>query len=159
MKRKRASLIGGFEKDVYLSATVLLAARLNPSVLLGEVPESEIEASWTRAIHILRDFQHDNTSAKHCVTVLGLLYDKLSATKETVPREPVAGGDVTTLPPEILPSHAQNRTEGDTLYDTSRAAVSDMAQAYEWFDSFTDFDFADMSWLNAVPGDLFSSSE
>lgn len=136
---------------------MLLAARLNPIVLPGEVAESELQASWTRAIHILRDFQHDNTSARHCVTVLGLLYDKLSATKGNEPPEPV-GGDTATLPPGIPPSHALDSTEADTIFDTSRAAVSDTGQAYEWFDSFTDFDFADMSWLNAVPGDLLSSS-
>jgi hypothetical protein len=93
------------------------------------------------------------------VTVLGLLYDKLSATKEANPRNPVVGGDSNILPQEILPSLTQDITAGDAMHDTSGAVVSDMAQAYEWFDSFTDFDFVDMSWLNAVPGDLFSTPE
>lgn len=137
---------------------MLLAARLNPSVLQGEIAEAEMETSWERAIHILRDFQNDSTSAKHCVTVLGLLYDKLSAIKEANSRDP-EGGNFNTLPQEIVPSHTQDFTAGDAIYETSGASVPDMAQAYEWFDSFTDIDFVDMSWLNAVPGDLFSTPE
>lgn len=45
------------------------------------------------------------------------------------------------------------------LDDTSDFPVSSVIQEHEWFNSLTDMDFADMSWLSAVPGPLFSDPE
>lgn len=64
-------------QDIYLAATVLLAARLAPIVLLGEVSQDEIQEAWNRALDILDRFQADNVSAKRCVAALKLLYQRL----------------------------------------------------------------------------------
>lgn len=64
-------------KDIYLAATVLLAARLSPIVLLGEISKQEIQQSWNHALDILDRFQADNMSAKRCVAALNVLYQGL----------------------------------------------------------------------------------
>ncbi|KAL4870874.1 hypothetical protein BDV12DRAFT_45297 [Aspergillus spectabilis] len=70
---------------IYLSATVLLAARLRPSIRLNEISESDIEESWLRALKILETFQSDSLAAQRCVAALKTLYLKVP---------PRAGGGV-----------------------------------------------------------------
>jgi hypothetical protein len=141
--------------DIYLSATVLLAARLNPSAILDEIPVADLDASWERALRILQDFQNDDTSAKNCVTVLQVLYKKLSMTPQNQPLESVLDGIVS---PEMQPLHSHHVTGRAVLHGVSELPMSD-AEQYEWFNSLTEPDFADMSWLSAVPGALFSNPE
>lgn len=138
---------------------MLLAARLNPSAFLEQLPYAELERSWERALCILRGFQNDNTSAKHCVTVLQLLYDRLTTNQKVNSKDPVANRDSHNLPPEMHPLESHHVTARHSLDDTSDFPVSSVIQEYEWFNSLTDMDFADMSWLSAVPGALFSDPE
>lgn len=66
------------------------------------------------------------------------------------PLEPVVDGNA---PPEMLPPHSHHVTATTVLHGASESSQ------YEWFSSLADLDFADMSWLSAVPGALLSDPE
>ncbi|KAH8705909.1 putative C6 transcription factor [Talaromyces proteolyticus] len=66
---------------VYLAAAVLIAIRLRPDIP-WEVTEPEIEASWTSALEILRDYRSDSRSAQRCVAALEILHEKLSSNSQ-----------------------------------------------------------------------------
>ncbi|KIX99033.1 uncharacterized protein Z520_05494 [Fonsecaea multimorphosa CBS 102226] len=156
--RKPAWLYGVLH--VYLSATVLLAARSKPVVTLGAISDAELHNSWKKAMHILRCFQNDSTSAKRCVTALGSLYERLSLPDGTIF---ASGVESTSIPPHPLATDsiqpAQVRTHGvmgDTLTDSADLDTQEVAQVFGWFDAFEPFDPSDLSWLNVIPGDFLS---
>ncbi|KAH9213109.1 fungal-specific transcription factor domain-containing protein [Leptodontidium sp. 2 PMI_412] len=62
---------------IYLSATVLIAARLQPSII-SEASKTAIETAWQHALEILRTCQTDNQSAARCVAALEIMYRKLN---------------------------------------------------------------------------------
>ncbi|KAJ4990961.1 C6 transcription factor [Stagonosporopsis vannaccii] len=62
---------------IYLAATVLLAARLAPEILLVEISEERFQLAWNRALAILQGFQADSVSAQRCVSSLETLARKL----------------------------------------------------------------------------------
>jgi hypothetical protein len=83
--------------DIYLSATVLIAARLRHVIRLGEISESELEDSWQRALKILETFQSDSLSAQRCVTALKRLHQKLMGKMEHAPTNSQDSGGATTM--------------------------------------------------------------
>lgn len=62
--------------DVYLSATVLVAVRLQPDIM-SQISKVDVELSWRRALDILHRCQSDNQSAIRCVAALEILYERL----------------------------------------------------------------------------------
>ncbi|KAJ9603731.1 hypothetical protein H2200_011917 [Cladophialophora chaetospira] len=146
--------------DVYLSATVLLAARLKPVVTLGAISDAELEMSWQRAMHVLRCFQNDSVSAKRCVTALSALYDKLSLPNDAhFPGEAEADAADTYLPAmEPIDRYPMQTRAPSTERFGDLAALDsqEMTQVFGWLDSFDDFDPSDLSWLNVVPGDMLA---
>lgn len=58
---------------IYSAATVLVAARLSPSILC-EIPEDSILQSYSRAIDVLKSFQVFNPVIQRCVAALELIY-------------------------------------------------------------------------------------
>ena len=146
--------------DIYLSATVLLAARLQPVVTLGSISDAELRVSWQRSMQILGSFQNDSTSAKRCVAALRTLYDRLSLPENAlIPAEgePSSAG----MQPPVIESadHGLLQNDGtasETLADPGTLNSQEMGQIFGWLDSFEDFDPTDLSWLNVVPGDLLA---
>ena len=139
---------------------MLLAARLKPVVTLGAISDAELQMSWQRAMHILRCFQNDSSSAKRCVTALSTLYEKLS-----LPDDAHFPGGSGPAPAEAyLPAMEpidQTRTQAhdpssEGFADLAALDSQEMAQVFGWLDSFDDFDPSDLSWLNVVPGDLLA---
>lgn len=61
---------------IYSAATVLVAAKLCPSVL-AEIPETSIARSWELAIEILECYQGFNGVIEKLVAALHLLFDVL----------------------------------------------------------------------------------
>ncbi|KAL6252548.1 hypothetical protein RBB50_000267 [Rhinocladiella similis] len=62
---------------VYTAATVLVAARLNQS-LLAEVTEQAIDQSWTKAMNILGRFEDFSPHARRCSAAMALLLDQVN---------------------------------------------------------------------------------
>lgn len=64
---------------VYTSATVLLAAKLQPA-LEGSLDAEEMAEAWRMALALLRLFerQHGNASATRCLRVLEVLHEQIS---------------------------------------------------------------------------------
>lgn len=61
---------------VYTAATVLVAARLSPSIL-AEVTELAVSEAWDKAIHILSRYQAYTNLARRCATALSLLSNQV----------------------------------------------------------------------------------
>ncbi|KAH9216129.1 fungal-specific transcription factor domain-containing protein, partial [Leptodontidium sp. 2 PMI_412] len=58
---------------IYSAATVLIAARLSPSIL-SEISEDSILQSWSCAIDILKSYQVFNPMIQRCLSALELIY-------------------------------------------------------------------------------------
>lgn len=149
-----------YTTDVYLSATVLLAARSKPVVTLGAISDIELHESWQKAMHILRCFQNDSSSAKRCVTALGTLYERLSLPDGTVFASGAESTSIQPHPPATESiQHDQAQTRGNTgeiFLDSTAQDTQEVAQVFGWLDAFEEFDPSDLSWLNVVPGDFLS---
>ncbi|KIW10996.1 hypothetical protein PV08_10295 [Exophiala spinifera] len=156
--RKPAWLYGTLH--VYLSATVLLAARFRPVVTLGAISDSELQLSWQMAMEILQSFQNDNISAQRCVFALRTLYGRLWLSADT---HVVTGNEnfqmQTRLPNNNLVGNGQVQSFQPTdgaLSDQVALDGQEISQVFEWADLFDAFDPSDLSWLNVVPGDLLA---
>lgn len=137
---------------IYLAATVLLAARLAPAVLLGEISQHEVQQSWSHALDMLSRFQADNVSAKRCVAALMVLYEKLpgGATQAETLDETIAGGpqpDETEYPPEGLLS-----THWELDEPTGDAFSQSLDQ--EWMPDFNFTDPYNMTWFHVTAPEL-----
>ncbi|OJJ01949.1 hypothetical protein ASPVEDRAFT_83471 [Aspergillus versicolor CBS 583.65] len=62
---------------IYISTTVLIAARLHPAIQLHEISEADIDEAWCRALKILETFQSDSLGAQKCVAALKRLHEKV----------------------------------------------------------------------------------
>jgi len=60
---------------VYTAATVLSAARLRPFIT-AEISLQSIDLSWAHALEVLRRYEPCHSSAKRCVAVLQILFDR-----------------------------------------------------------------------------------
>ena len=145
--------------DIYLAATVLLAAQLRPVVTLDAISTAELQRSWNSALKILRHFQSNNVSAKRCVIALSTLYDKIPASQnQALPVQRPA-----TLP-DAQPSWSSPIGLGES--DDFTAATSkntidptqdqDVAMTFDWLASFDDVDVSDLSWLTTMPHEFFA---
>ncbi|KAF2844119.1 hypothetical protein T440DRAFT_512370 [Plenodomus tracheiphilus IPT5] len=58
---------------IYSAATVLVAARLSPSIM-SEISEDSIMQSWSLAIEVLKSFQVFNPLIQRCISALELIH-------------------------------------------------------------------------------------
>ncbi|KAH7007704.1 fungal-specific transcription factor domain-containing protein [Ilyonectria destructans] len=144
---------------IYLAATVLLAARLSPIVLLGEISKQEIQQSWNHALDILDRFQADNMSAKRCVAALNVLYQGLPGgidahgQREDGPESSGTTnlqGDAVVIGPadELFPHHPTLAGPPDDDFGQDLGS--------EWM---PDFDFSnpyDMTWFQVTAPGLYT---
>src|SRR5271170_6280551 len=61
---------------VYTAATVLLAPRLRPFIT-AEISPQSIDLSWAHALEVLHQYEPCSSSAKRCVAVLEILFDRV----------------------------------------------------------------------------------
>jgi hypothetical protein len=73
----REKCLAYITQDIYISTTVLIAARLHPAIRLHEISESDIDEAWRRALKILETFQSDSLGAQKCVAALKRLHEKV----------------------------------------------------------------------------------
>lgn len=166
---------------VYTSATVLLAARLR-SFITAEITQHSLDQSWTHALEILRRYESCSTSAKRCVAVLEVLFDRVPQDFErqrqgqAERRKDDAGGhgqreaaltqtdtvrvgtpqaDLTPFPvPEMQPlSPAAAAPPGpDTTSGAWDFTLTDDILSFG--DLGSSFTATDMSWLDSFPPSL-----
>ncbi|KAF3398019.1 hypothetical protein F1880_006501 [Penicillium rolfsii] len=121
---------------IYTAATVLIAARLSPTIL-ADIPESSITRSWNFALEILRKYQSHSTSARRCVAALEILYEQV-VSEGPPPTDTGFGHDPT--------SNVANTLNDIPFGEGMQSAI---------MEGFEFPDFQDMSWLNSVPINLF----
>lgn len=141
--------------DIYLAATVLLAARLAPNLLLVEISAQRVQTAWDHALAILQGFQANSTSAQKCVAALQLLYHKLPAIASY--QGQTEGYTAHTAAGAERPAHHLDQAEPGILEDTYDHTFftdmnGDFDMAYDtagWLEGIDFTDPYDMSWFLA----------
>jgi len=150
---------------LYTSATVLLAARLSPSIV-SELSEESIVEGCQKAIAVLEGYGTFSNSIKRLVTTLRLLYNAVPRQYSRLRQNPSLQDAVKNPANNAQAHHAnawQNRSSVDAT-DGSLAHSQQSAQhlTYELdmlsqpdvlWDLDLDFDPTDVSWLTTVPFD------
>ena len=166
---------------VYTAATVLLAARLR-SFITAEVSQQSIDQSWADALEILRRYESCSTSAKRCVAVLEMLFDRVPQDferqrRDQEERQRYVQGDQQrheretrhSEPPKLAPTQQLSNSplvsndpnslttrEPTPNIDTGYAALdftlTDDAMTFD--DLGSSFTATDMSWLDSFPPSL-----
>lgn len=151
---------------LYTSATVLIAARLSPSIL-AEIPEAAILDSWRKAIEVLEGYGVFGPSIRRLVTTLRLLFDTVPQQYSRQRQQPRAneadmslavdqaqacdagtseswcqGGSMGGLQAPVH-VHAKQSTQDNANISASEA----------FWDFEAVFDPNDVSWLTTVPFD------
>jgi hypothetical protein len=143
----------GFLQDIYLSATVLLAARLKPVVTLGAIHDSELQSSWHTALSILRSFQNDSIAAQRCMVTLTTLHSKLPLEGDAMLRP-----DKEHSSTQAMALAQQSENQDASLANSAARDSTKTSHAFSWSDQPIDFNSSDLSWLNVVPYDMFTSA-
>ena len=125
--------------DVYTAATVLLAARLHP-ILNADNNAYSISESWDRAIQVLKAFERLGPSSQRCVAALEILSAKVSKVDHN-----------TTIPSAL----GEASLAFDECINTAGGNLDGISQEFDFND--IEIDMSDMSWLNILPGNLYSS--
>ena len=146
-------------KDIYLAATVLLAARLAPAVLLGEISQDHIQEAWQQALDILGRFQADHVSANRCVAALSVLYRKLpggvppAEQRADDPEGALKDADGGYSRTDGLPSASESNSWG-LIPDMDVEKDLDM----DWMFDLSSTDPYDMTWFQAIAPDFSLTS-
>ena len=146
---------------IYTAATVLLAARLRPTIT-AEVSDEAIIKSWNQAIEVLNRYEKFSASAGRMVATLQILFDKVPQ------RYMQQGGQAQQMQAQVQLSDQQSILDagqqwptGTTPWTQDRFKMAmdpatglpqDAAMGTSYFDKFDfNFDPNDVSWLNSVP--------
>jgi hypothetical protein len=104
---------------VYTAGTVLLAAKLQPS--LKDTVESEVfENTWSKGISLLQSYMNQSESASRCLKVLQMMYEKVKVSTSRIQNLP-KNTQESTFPETIRnsPSDVPPDVLYSLLYDTA----------------------------------------
>lgn len=145
--------------DIYVSATVLIAARLRPAIRPMEISESDLEVSWVRALNILETFQNDILAARRSVAALKNLYEKLPRRMPHAPANLGSDGDTMAdnnqgigsqqTSPLNEPRHFDNQMTNPFLVTEGTGPCG--YQDQQLADEASMANVLDMSWLGFMP--------
>lgn len=155
---------------IYTAATVLVAARLNP-ILLVEVTERAVLKAWNAVMRILSRYQAFSKHAKRCSTALNLLLDQVkqrqtseiggNAGGASTPVSPSEDGEPATLSDgaQTVVTAVHTQDWATTSTDLSRpekenVLVKDIVRHFNTAGIQVDI-FGDMSWLASMPSQLY----
>ncbi|KAK9350162.1 fungal-specific transcription factor domain-containing protein [Lipomyces doorenjongii] len=156
---------------IYSAATVLIAAKLCPSIS-SEISEDSISHSWSLAIEILQSYQVFNPVIEQHVTALHLLFNVLPKhylqSKETRLPEATYTRDFSAVglaPGSIVPTDTQAqqlRTQDNvSLQPNETNEIEDPTLQLDRGPGKFDFDFVfdnnDLSWLHTMPFELYGN--
>lgn len=155
---------------LYTAATVLIAARLSPSIL-AEITEESILERWNKAMDILEGYGTKFGQSIHrLTTTLRLLFDALPQQYSRL-RQNARQNETETTHPAIQNNHPQSSApmsfwrpmestglSSSNFYDPARDYVQDTDDLINdpfisgsWTDFDAAFDPMDFSWLMTVP--------
>ncbi|KAK5065119.1 hypothetical protein LTR84_000955 [Exophiala bonariae] len=159
---------------VYTAATVLVAARLSPSIL-AEITEQAVSDAWDKAINILSRYQAFTNLARRCATALSLLSNQVLQQEKKSDSRQTLGID--GLLPYTLAGQRpqpvfQTGTESQVAIHTDAWAPIGMEFMTRSGSLESDLDvenlvrhmntsgiqfdiFGDMSWLTDMPSQLY----
>jgi len=155
---------------LYTAATVLIAARLSPSIL-AEITEDSILERWNKAMDILEGYGTKFSQSIHrLTTTLRLLFDALpqqysrlrqnARQNETEPTQAAIQNNQTqnASPMSIWRPIESSSLSSSNFYDPARNYVQDTddlindpLNSGSWTDFDAAFDPMDFSWLMTVP--------
>ncbi|KAH7071816.1 fungal-specific transcription factor domain-containing protein [Paraphoma chrysanthemicola] len=143
---------------IYSAATVLIAARLSPSIL-SEIPEQSILQSWSRANDVLKAFQIFTPKVQRLVEALELIY-QIIPEQYCRSRLQTQQNDMHTEESRNVPTQPQQVLQGQDLLNAAQAAdiqtMSTLAEfsGDEMVDSDLLFGINNFAWLTAMPFEL-----
>jgi hypothetical protein len=158
---------------IYTAATVLVAARLDHS-LLAEVTEQAIRESWVKAMRILSRYELFSKHAKRCSAALCLISNLvIQQTQQRGKLRERVGQELTPIP-------TASDAQGLQLVDESDSTVTAGVHTQDWWSNEQEFDrlrrkattvenvvrhfntsgiqvdvFGDMSWLTSMPSQQY----
>lgn len=148
---------------LYSSATVLIAARLSPSILT-DISEESILESWRRAMEILEKYGVVGTSIRRLTTTLRLLFDAVPQQYSRIWQNQAdapahssqnQSNSATTANPSGRTTNAVGFASSPFIinpFNTSNFANDSNERLPGGLPDFDDvFDPNDLSWLMTVP--------
>ncbi len=150
---------------LYTSATVLIAARLSPSIL-AEISEGNVITSWQQAMEALGDYSPLGSPVQRSLTTLRILYNTVPQ-QFSVRQEILANNNILKQTARLTDTAAESRQEDwrENRVPTSifasapqgHAAIPELDPLFLEPEEFLALDAPfgpnDMSWLTAAPFD------
>ena len=145
---------------IYTSSTVLIAARLSPSIM-EEVSEASIRAAWRLAVAKLEEYSSLSKTIYTLVATLKLLWDAVPQqylrsrrAKQGDPGPTAPSQAPTTFDPGFIHMCTHDPTSLMQMDDapsmTATSLVNTDLSSFLDFDAL-DFDPSDLSWLTTIP--------
>ena len=148
---------------LYTSATVLIAARLSPSILT-EIPESTVMMWWKQAMEALPEYTAFGSTVQHALTTLQVLFNTVPR-QFLLPQRVSADHGVLGQRPQLMgagadPRYEDGRERGPSTSISATAPQVDAAEPeldslFLEAEDFLAFDASlgpnDMSWLTTTP--------
>ncbi|OAL44780.1 hypothetical protein IQ07DRAFT_684639 [Pyrenochaeta sp. DS3sAY3a] len=146
---------------IYSAATVLIAAKLSPSIL-SKIPEHSVSKSWSRANDVLTSFQVFNPTVQRLVEALELIY-QIIPEQYSRSMHPMQLNEVHTEEVHDVSTQAQTQRQGllgqGLLYASQSTDVDTISTPADYTGNNTvenDLSFFanNFAWLTTVPFEL-----
>lgn len=148
---------------LYTAATVLIAARLAPTIL-AEISEKKILTSWNNAIKILNSYRSASPSIERLETTLALLFnavpERYSRFKNNVKTSAYIGNGSSSANQDQDATQTTHCGNQDSVNSCSRLQVDAVVSTQNddeampddsYLDFYVDFDPNDLDWLTTIP--------
>lgn len=146
---------------IYSAATVLIAAKLSPSIL-SEIPEHSVSQSWSRANEVLTSFQVFNPTVQRLVEALELIY-QIIPEQYSRSMHPMELNEVHTEELHDVSTQAQTQRQSllgpSLLYASQSADMETTSTLADYLgnntvDNDLPFFANNFAWLTAMPFEL-----
>ena len=137
----------------------MLAARLSPDVLLGEITLNEIQDAWHDALDTLGRFQADDVSAQRCIAALIVLYRGLPGGARQGEDAPDLGAVPVASSAEDLATIDVSNTMGSGSWGPLADLEFDTVPNMDWMPDIHLTEPYDMTWFHITAPDFGSTME
>ncbi|KAJ4983632.1 fungal specific transcription factor [Stagonosporopsis vannaccii] len=142
---------------IYSAATVLVAARLSPSIL-SEIPEESISQSWSRAIDVMKFYQVSNPVIRRYVAALEIICrvipEHYSHSRHQLPQCQTAAEEAQSMAVQFQADKQGRSRQGSPNAESQcEQTTGSLEDCYvdDLLGSNFDFGINDLSWLNVMP--------
>ncbi|KAH7084102.1 fungal-specific transcription factor domain-containing protein [Paraphoma chrysanthemicola] len=143
---------------IYSAATVLIAARLSPSIM-SEIPEQSILQSWSRANDVLKAFQVFTPKIQRLVEALEIIH-QIIPEQYCRSRLQTQQNEMHSEQSQTIPTQPQQGPQCQDLLNAAQAAdmqtMSTLAEfsGDEMLDNDLLFGINNFAWLTAMPFEI-----